>query len=204
MPSGEPSGQQEVGVEAEQAAPGRRIQGRGGRGPGRRDVTKVARGAAEQVLDTVVEVSPNAVGAVKRGSCRRPPSPGTSYAPSLRAGRRRSRSREAGICGRSTSPGLLVGVRAYRLTVRPPVLLAKCRDSGASVPVGRELARACSRRAEEFLKNLPEGVRILSGHLHFQRLIRTRARRMRLEHLEELRWSDLPLLTCPRLPKPPR
>jgi hypothetical protein len=118
---------------------------------------------------------------------------------------KRSRSRQAGICGRSSSPGApFVGVRAYRLTVRPPVLLAKCRDSGASVPVGRELARACSRRAEEFLKNLPEGVRILSGHLHFQRLIRTRARRMRLEHLEELRWSDLPVLTCPRLPKPPR
>jgi hypothetical protein len=68
--------------------PGRRIQGRGGRGPGRRDVTKVARGAAEQVLDTVVEVSPDAVGAVKRGSCRRPPSPGTSYAPSSRARRK--------------------------------------------------------------------------------------------------------------------
>jgi hypothetical protein len=46
--------------------PGRRIQGRGGRGPGRRDVTKVARGAAEQALDTVVEVSPDVVGAVKR------------------------------------------------------------------------------------------------------------------------------------------
>jgi hypothetical protein len=87
MPSGEPSGQQEVGARRS-GCPGRRIQGRGGRGPGRRDVTKVARGAAEQVLDTVVEVSPDAVGAVKRGSCRRPPSPGTSYAPSSRARRK--------------------------------------------------------------------------------------------------------------------
>ena len=47
--------------------PGRRIQGRGGRGPGRRDVTRVARGAAEQALETVGEVSADAVGAVKKG-----------------------------------------------------------------------------------------------------------------------------------------
>lgn len=75
MPSGEPSGQQEVGARRS-GCPGRRIRGRGGSGPGRRGVTKVARGAAEQALETVVEVSPDAVGAVKRGSCRRSPSRG--------------------------------------------------------------------------------------------------------------------------------
>jgi hypothetical protein len=168
---GSPSGQQGGRRRGGAGCPGRRIQGRGGRGPGRRDVTKVARGAVEQALEAVGESQ-------RRGRSSEERLMSDASLPGDFIGRHRGRGEEevegceADVCGRSSSPGLLWS--AFERTAQPAVLrcsLPKCRDSGFCSCWQASSRASLFAESEEFLKNLPEGVRILSGQLHVPVLV---------------------------------
>ena len=85
--------------------PGPRIQGRGGRGPGRQDVTKVARGGRRAGFGHRRRGLTRRGRSSEEGSCRRPPSPGTSYAPSSRARRKEVEAVRPASVGEVLRPG---------------------------------------------------------------------------------------------------